>query len=104
MTRAASKKRCAKPSLKSTAPSCKGRPCKSTVATGVCAKVDKSTKSKCCKSRSSRHSSTALVMWRRAVVEEGYMKAGADFKPLPKKNTAGYKAIHARYVKLMKQQ
>jgi len=38
----------------------------------------------------------ALNRWRKAAQAEGFMKAGEGFKPLPKKGTAGYKAIKAR--------
>jgi hypothetical protein len=50
--------------------------------------------------RSGRHLPKALAMWRKAVVAEGYLQKG-QFKPMPKKGTAGYKAIRARYMKLM---
>jgi len=51
-------------------------------------------KSTCVKKRKA---SPAFAKWRRAVLAEGYLKPGAAFKPLPKKGTAGYKAIRARY-------
>lgn len=57
----------------------------------------KSDKSKCVKKRKSN---PALKKWVKAAKAEGYMVKGAGFKPLPKKGTAGYKAIVARVAKM----
>ena len=49
-----------------------------------------------------RKTNTALKNWLKAARAEGFMKKGAGFKPLPKKGSAAYKKIRARYNKLMK--
>jgi len=40
-----------------------------------------------------------LQAWRASAREEGYLKKGAAFKPLPKKGTKAYRKIKARYNK-----
>ena len=41
-----------------------------------------------------------LSKWVKACKRAGYMVSGANFKPLPKKGTAGYRKIRAIYDKL----
>ena len=57
----------------------------------------KSDNAKCVKKRKVN---PALKKWAAAAKAEGYMKKGAGFKPLPKKGSAGYKAIKARVAKM----
>ena len=49
-----------------------------------------------------RKANPALKAWIKAARSEGYMKKGTNFKPLPKKGTAAYMKIRAKYNKLLK--
>ena len=43
------------------------------------------------------YKSNGLSKWVKACKAAGYMQSGANFKPLPKKGTAGYRKIRAIY-------
>lgn len=42
--------------------------------------------------------------WIKALKAEGYMKPGADFKPVPKKGTPEYEKVRRRMEKIKKQE
>lgn len=49
-----------------------------------------------------RKANPALAKWRLAAKKAGYLRAGEGFKPLPKKNSSGYKRIMSIYKKMLK--